>query len=56
MHSNQNATKRNIISFTIVFAIAMITISIQNAQEQNLNIKERLEASIPQSDLLLTKE
>ncbi len=55
MTSNQNAAKRNIISFTIAFTIAMVAMTIQNSKEKSLIFKDRLEASVPQNGMFLFK-
>lgn len=56
MPVRQNATKRNIISFAIACATAMMAIGIQQSKDEGKLIHERLEASVNHQQNLLVKE
>lgn len=56
MPVHQNATKRNIISFTIAFAISIMAISIQNSMEEDNTFHNQLEASVKHQPTLMLKE
>ena len=56
MPVQQNATKRNIISFAIACATALIAIGIQQSKVEGKLIHERLEASVNHQPSLVVKE
>lgn len=56
MSVHQNATRRNIISFTIAFAISIMAISIQNSMEEDNTFHNQLEASVKHQPTLMLKE
>jgi len=52
----QNHTKRTIISFSLAFATALLTLFIQNINEKGTLDEKKLEAKVyPKSSFLLKK-
>lgn len=56
MPVRQNATKRNIISFAIACATAIMAMGIQQSKEEGKLIHEQLEASVKHNNSLVVKE
>jgi len=56
MPVQQNATKRNIISFAIACATAIMAMGIQQSKEEGKLLHEQLEASVNHSNSLLLKK